>query len=180
MAPLPDFLPQYFRKVKSSLVRRGTRPHDAEDLIQEAFIKMQQYCERGGRVRQPEGFLLRTAARLAVNARRDAHPDLYSQVDVTELSFVIDTRPGPDEVMAAEECLRAMRVALDAVNERARDIFFMHRFDGLTQPEIAATFGISVSAVEKHIATALAALTRARGRNARLPQYRLPRAGSLR
>jgi DNA-directed RNA polymerase specialized sigma24 family protein len=37
----------------------------------------------------------------------------------------------------------------------------MHRFDGLTQPQIAGRFGISVSAVEKHIATALVALAEA-------------------
>jgi RNA polymerase sigma factor (sigma-70 family) len=154
-------LPQYFRRVKSILMRRGTRGEDAEDLIQDAFIKMQLYCEKGGEIRQPEGFLVRTALRLATNAHRDAHTDLYADNAVEDLTFVIDTSPRPDEVLAVEECLVRMRVALDQVNGRAREVFFMHRFDGLTQPQIAARFRISVSAVEKDIATALAALTEA-------------------
>lgn len=142
-------------------MRRGTRPEDAEDLIQEAFIKMQLYCAKGGEVHQPEGFLVRTALRLAANARRDAHGDLYVDKKVDELTLLIDTNPTPDEVLAADECLMRMRTALDGLNARSRDVFFMHRFDGLTQPEIAQRYGISVSAVEKHVAIALAALAEA-------------------
>jgi RNA polymerase sigma-70 factor (ECF subfamily) len=161
MARLPNFLPKYFRRTKGILMRRGTRPEDAEDLIQDAFIKMQQYCAKGGAVHQPEGFLVRTALRLAANAHRDAHGDLYVDKKVDELALLIDTSPTPDEVFAADECLMRMRTALDGVNARSREVFFMHRFDGLTQPDIALRFGISVSAVEKHIAIALAALAEA-------------------
>jgi len=158
MAQAPRFLPQYFLRIRSILVRRGARREDAEDLIQEAFIKMQKYCEKGGEVRQPEGFLVRTALRLATNAHRDAHTDLYADKSVEELTLLIDTNPRPDEVLAAEECLVRMRAALDGINARSREVFFIHRLDGLTQPQTARRFGISVSAVEKHIATALAAL----------------------
>src|SRR5207244_1534828 len=115
MAQAPRFLPQYSLRIKNILVRRGTRREDAEDLIQEAFIKMQQYCEKGGEVRKPEGFLVRTALRLATNAHRDAHNDLYADKSVEELTLLIDTNPRPDEVLAAEECLVRMRAALDAI-----------------------------------------------------------------
>jgi RNA polymerase sigma factor (sigma-70 family) len=161
MPRFPDLLPKYLRRTKSILMRRGTGREDAEDLIQDAFIKMQLYCEKGGEIRKPEGFLLRVALRLASNAHRDAHTDLYADKNVDELTLLIDTNPLPDEVLAAEECLIRMRAALDGVNARSREVFFMHRFDGLTQPQIADRFGISVSAVEKHIATALAALAEA-------------------
>lgn len=161
MAGLPSMLPRYLRRTKSILMRRGTRREDAEDLIQEAFIKMQQYCEKGGEVRAPEGFLVRTALRLAVNAHRDAHKDLYCDKNVEELTLLIDTNPSPDEELAADECLMRMRSALDGLHARTREVFFMHRLDGLTQPQIAQRFRISVSAVEKHIATALAALAEA-------------------
>jgi RNA polymerase sigma factor (sigma-70 family) len=143
------------------LMRRGTRPHDAEDLIQEAFVKMQHYCDKGGEVRLPERFMIRTALRLAANAKRDSHFELYSDKKVEELLFLVDTKPTPDEVLAADECLLRMRRALDEVSPRSREVFFMHRFDGITQPQIAQRLKISVSAVEKHLATALAALAEA-------------------
>jgi RNA polymerase sigma factor (sigma-70 family) len=161
MPRLPSLLPRYFQRTRKILMRRGTRREDAEDLVHEAFIRMQLYCENGGEIKQPEGFLVRTAMRLAVNAHRDAHEDLYAKASVDELTLLIDTRPTPDEELAAEQCLMRMRTALDQLSSRTRDVFFMHRFDGMAQAEIARTLRISVSAVEKHVAIALAALAEA-------------------
>lgn len=140
------------------LLRRGNTRAEAEDLIQEAFLKMQEYCRNGGEIEQPEAFLVRTALRLSINARRDQHRDLYVKENVDDLTLILDTNPSPDEVIAAEQCLKRMSVALDAVSRRTRDVFFMHRLDGLSYSQIAGRLGISVSAIEKHIASALARL----------------------
>jgi RNA polymerase sigma-70 factor (ECF subfamily) len=51
-----------------------------------------------------------------------------------------------------------MGAALETVSRRTRDIFLMQRLDGLTYAEIAQRMGLSVSAVEKHMACALVAL----------------------
>jgi len=151
-------LPRYFRRLRMLLLRRGRTREEAEDLIQDAFLKMQEYCERGGQVCQPEGFLVRTVLRLAANARRDAHRNLYYEEPVENLTLIVDTTPTPDEVLAADQCLEGMRDALDAVSRRTRDVFFMQRLDGLSYAQIAQRLGVSISAVEKHIASALAIL----------------------
>jgi RNA polymerase sigma-70 factor (ECF subfamily) len=151
-------LPQYFRRLRRVLLRRGNTHAQAEDLIQEAFLRMQEYCERGGEVLKPEGFLMRTVLRLASNARRDEHRELYCEIEVENLTLIVDTTPTPDEVLAGEECLERMRNALDAVSRRTRDVFFMQRLDGLSYAEIAERLGVSISAVEKHVASALAVL----------------------
>jgi RNA polymerase sigma factor (sigma-70 family) len=151
-------LPMYFRRLRMLLLRRGRTREEAEDLIQDAFLKMQEYCERGGQVRQPEGFLVRTVLRLAANARRDAHRNLYCEEPVENLTLIVDTTPTPDEVLAGDQCLERMRDALDAVSRRTRDVFFMQRLDGLSYAQIAQRLGVSISAVEKQIATALAIL----------------------
>jgi len=144
--------------MRKILLRRGRTHAEADDLIQEAFLRMQEYCGKGGAVRQPEGFLVRTVLRLAMNARRDAHRDLYADKQSEELELILDTSPAPDEVLAGDECLERMRAALDAVSRRTRDILFMHRLDGLTYTQIAQQTGLSISAIEKHIASALAIL----------------------
>ena len=151
----------YFRRLRMLLLRRGRTREEAEDLIQDAFLKMQEYCERGGQVRQPEGFLVRTVLRLAANARRDAHRNLYCEEPVENLTLIVDTTPTPDEVLAGDQCLERMRDALDAVSRRTRDVFFMQRLDGLSYAQIAQRLGVSISAVEKHIASALAILAEA-------------------
>jgi len=150
--------PGYFRRLQKLLLRRGRTHADAEDLIQEAFLKMQEYCQKGGEVRKPENFLVRTVLRLSANANRDEHRQLYSEEPVENLTLILDPKPTPDEVLAGDECLERMRDALDAVGRRTRDIFFMQRIDGFSYAEVATQLGISVSAVEKHVASALAAL----------------------
>ncbi len=151
-----DRLPLYFRRMRKILLRRGRTREEAEDLIQEAFLRMQEYCGKGGEVRKPESFLVRTVLRLAMNARRDEHRELYADEKSEELALVIDTRPTPDEVLAGDECLERMRNALDAVSRRTREVFFMHRLDGLSYAQIAQSLGLSISAIEKHMASALA------------------------
>jgi RNA polymerase sigma factor (sigma-70 family) len=150
--------PRAFRRMQRLLKRRGNSASQAEDLIQEAFLRMQEYCAKGGIVRQPEAFLVRTALRLGMNARRDAHSELYADEEVAEIARVVDTNPTPDEVLAADQCLQRMRDALDAVSRKTREVFFMHRLDGLTYAQIAQLMGLSVSAIEKHMASALATL----------------------
>ena len=140
------------------LLRRGNSPAETEDLIQEAFLRMQEYCERGGAVRRPEGFLMRTALRLAANARRDAPRELYCDDAAADLTQLIDCAPRPDEVLAGQQCLMRMRAALEAVSPRTREVLFMQRLDGISYAQIGAELGISVSAVEKHMARALVIL----------------------
>lgn len=156
-----DRLPVYFRRLRRVLLLRGRSHEEAEDLIQDAFLKMQEYCRQGGEVHQPEGFLMRIVLRLAANARRDAHRELYSEQPVEDLTLLIDAGPTPDEVLAGDQCLERMRDALDALSRRTRDIFFMQRLDGLSYAQIAHQTGLSISAVEKHVASALAALAEA-------------------
>ena len=104
---------------------------------------------------------MRIVLRLAANARRDAHRELYSEQPIEDLTLLIDAGPTPDEVLAGDQCLERMRGALDALSRRTRDIFFMQRLDGLSYAQIAHQMGLSISAVEKHVASALATLAEA-------------------
>jgi RNA polymerase sigma factor (sigma-70 family) len=146
-----------FRRIQKLLLRRGCTRDEAEDLIQDAFVRMQAFCEEGGEVREPEAFLVRTALRLRSNARvhQRRHPYETGVLDELEL---IDTSPSPDEVFAADQCLERMRARLDSVSLRTREILFMHRLDGLSYAEIADRLKISISTVEKHIASGVAFL----------------------
>jgi RNA polymerase sigma-70 factor (ECF subfamily) len=47
---------------------------------------------------------------------------------------------------------------LQSLSFRTQQIFIMHRLEGHSCTQVAAHFGISVSAVEKHIARAVLAL----------------------
>src|SRR5262245_21153988 len=92
------------RRVKKLLRRFGASPEDAEDLVQEAVLRLHVYERAGNEIRSPESFVARTALNLAIDAARHAHANLYESTSVENLT-IIDTQPRPDEVLAAEERL---------------------------------------------------------------------------
>ena len=64
-----------------------------------------------------------------------------------------------DEVLAARARLERVKVALGTLSPRTRAVFLMHRIDGMKYREIAAQLGITMSAVEKHVARAVVTLS---------------------
>lgn len=150
--------PAQFRKLKQLLRRRGQSAEDAEDLVQEAFLRLQTFLNEGHDVQRPEAFLVRTALNLAVDASRRArreHRDQFEPESIEELSLV-DLSPSPEEMFSAEKRLIQIGQVLDSkVSVQTREVFFLHRLEGFTHDEIAARLGINVRAVETHIARAV-------------------------
>src|SRR5471032_2421959 len=58
-----------FKRVRSALVRRGRSTQDADDLVQEAWVRLAGY-QLDHVVDQPEAFLMRTALNLSIDAHR--------------------------------------------------------------------------------------------------------------
>jgi len=141
------------RKARRLLIRRGASPEDAEDLVQDAFLRMHAYG-RERAVEAPEGFLVRTALNLSVDQARGRR---RAPIDpgAPDPDAAVDSSPRADEVLLAQERLRRAREGLMQLSPRARRILLGQRLDGLSYVELARREGISVSAVEKHIARAM-------------------------
>lgn len=146
-------------RLQKLMRRRGRSRDDAEDLIQEALLRLTEYCCTA-QVHNEEAFLQRTVINLSIDRhRRDCRrPQASESVEeIAERLPLLDTYPGPDEVLAAQQRLDEVRKALDVVGVRTRDIYLAHRA-GYNYQELAAAFGVSTSTVEKAIARAVVAL----------------------
>lgn len=152
-----DEIHSLISKVRRVLRRRGRSLDEADDLIQEAFLRLQVYC-RDHEVRNTGGFLLRTALNLALDRKRRARVASVVPESLEELSLV-DPSPLPDEVYAGRERLLRMRAGLEAMTPRRREVFILNRIEGYSFPQIAERLGITLSAVEKHAAKAILFLT---------------------
>lgn len=144
------------RALRKLLRRRGRSRADADDLIQEAFLRLHVYCQQED-VQNHEAFLTRTVLNLSVDLHRKEHRDLYAD-DPGEALRVLDLRPTPEETLAAAQFLARVGKVLESLPPRTREIFILHRIEGYACSQIAANFDISVSAVEKHIARAVLSL----------------------
>lgn len=145
-------------KLRRLLRHKGRTADEADDLIQEAFLRLQRYRHVKA-VQQPEAFLVRIVQNLSIDAlRRDRRRGEHVTTEVAT-RHLIDPRPSPDEVLAGRQRLQRLRIGLEQLAPRTREIVILHRIEGYSQTQIAQRFGISVSAVEKHIAKAALFLT---------------------
>jgi RNA polymerase sigma factor (sigma-70 family) len=153
-----DWIWNHLPLLRRMLRRRGRSPEEADDLMQELFVRVLLYCRQGREIQDPERFLKRATLNLSAKAYRREHRDLYVNEPVEELALA-DQRFAPEALAIADESLERLQCALDALEPRTRDVYYMHRIHGFSYEQIASHFGISVSAIEKHIARATLALT---------------------
>jgi RNA polymerase sigma-70 factor (ECF subfamily) len=144
-------------KLRRLLRSRGRSVDDADDLIQEAFLRLQLYC-RDHTVERKEAFLVRTALNLSTDQARQEHraPLHHGLLDKLQLA---DPKPTPDEVYAGERRLLHWKRGLDALSPRRREVFLLNRVDGYSFTQIAQRLNITLSMVEKHAAKAVLFLT---------------------
>lgn len=135
------------------VARATRRPDRAEDLLHSAFLRLEEYRSRHT-IENPAAFLVRVAVNMAADERRHERVRAEIPESIYDLVDLWDDRPLHDEVFAARERLERVQAGLAELNPRTREIFLMHRIDGLKYREIAARLGITVSAVEKHVARA--------------------------
>ena len=143
-------------RAKAALMRRGRTTHDAEDLVQEAWVRLARY-EREVVVAEPEAFLMRAALNLSIDSYR-ARKTRGEEVLLDEV-ILIDSNPTAEAIVLARERVARLSQCLGRLNAKTRDIFLAHRIDEMTYREIAQRHQLSVSAVEKHVAKAVLQVT---------------------
>lgn len=127
----------------------------AADLVHDVFLRM---C---GRRQELEGC---DAAYLARSARNAAIDHIRAErVRSDYVAGVVPEQtgaatPSPYDVVAARDSLLFVDSIIRTLPERTRHIFLLSRVHGRTYAEIAAVFGISPSAVEKHLTRAFKAI----------------------
>ncbi|MGF7151544.1 RNA polymerase sigma-70 factor (ECF subfamily) [Sphingomonas zeicaulis] len=133
--------------------RRLRGGDEAGDLVQEAFVRFAD-AAREKLPSRPAAYLQRIATNLLIDRARRVPMLLDPDIDVA-------SAPGQEDALLVDGVMRVYRTALDALPERTRTIFLLYRVEGLVYREIAERMGISIPAVQKHMARALEHLARA-------------------
>jgi RNA polymerase sigma factor (sigma-70 family) len=154
-----------YRRPLMAFFRRRTRSEqEAEDLTQETFVRLLRSERfRAAEASDPFVFtvainLLRDRSRTAHARSREATFSLDDGAGAALHAQLVEDR-GPERVLLSRESLILAETALFELPTRTREIFVLFRFEQMSQRQIAALYGVSVSAVEKHVAKALAHVT---------------------
>jgi RNA polymerase sigma-70 factor (ECF subfamily) len=135
------------------LLRRLRRREDAEDLAQEAFLRLVR-VPRHELIQQPDAYLFRIALNLLSEFRlRAAKSRIVYDSDLAEAADRDEPVATSPEAALDRQALQA---AIAALPERCRTALILHRRDGLTYAEIGERLGVSSNMVKKYLATAIA------------------------
>jgi RNA polymerase sigma factor (sigma-70 family) len=157
VAPLRPALVKYF-------LRKCGNPAEAEDLAQDVLVRALGNAHWES-PEQAKGYIFRIAVNRwhDRNRRGQTHGIVIEWDDAAVFAQVEET--SPERVLGSEQELHTVVTALQELGERTRDVFLLFRLEHLKHAQIAEMFGISVSAVEKHVSKAVAHLARRAARS---------------
>lgn len=146
LASLQEFLTLRYDDLKRRLGHRLGNFELAGDALQDTWLRLQGQHAVGA-VASPGAYLFRMAFNVAVDRQR-AESRRLSVAEVESILELADPAPGPAEAAQTRSELDALVRAMEELPARRRNILLAARVEGLTQPEVARRFGISLRLVE--------------------------------
>jgi RNA polymerase sigma factor (sigma-70 family) len=119
----------------------------AEDVVQDAFMKLHSQFKQ---VRTPQPWLYRTVHNLAVDHQRRASRIVLVDDRTSEdmpANDTSDSQPMPDEQIARWEGIGLVRLVLETLDARSRELIRLRFEEELSYKEIAESTGLTVGNV---------------------------------
>jgi RNA polymerase sigma factor (sigma-70 family) len=149
---LDEVARRYYAPLLSFFRKRTRDPAEVQDLVQQVFLRLSQHPDVAV-IQNPDAYVFQTAS----NTLRDhLRRTMVRAAAASREGEKADSAFSPERVLLGREAMALVVAALRQLPERTRDVFMLRCFEGLKHAEIARLYGISVRAVEKHAAKALA------------------------
>ncbi len=135
-----------FRPLMFSIAYRMTGSiSDAEDIVQETFLRLTRVLRDGASIDSPRAYLATATTRLAISHLRSARVRRESYVGAwLPEPLLADDEPGPAERAEMSDSLSmAFLVLLESLTPTERAVFLLHEVFGYDYKEIAGITGKS-------------------------------------
>lgn len=149
-----SFFKSQIKSLRNFLFYKFGNMQQAEDLAQEAFVKLWQNCSAVP-LEKAKSYIYTIANNSSLNQIAHQKVVLRYEKNFTGLD---KTNENPEYLLEEKQFQTKLLKAIQKLNEKQRVAFLMHRIDGKKYSEIALDLNISVKAVEKRIHLALLSL----------------------
>ncbi len=146
-------------RLYSFLSRLTGRRDVAEDLVQEAFMRLAAHARELPEETTVKAWLFHVARNLYVDWLRSRKLDAARTAELTAVSLAAAPGAGPFEALAADEAGRALERALAALPAPLREILLLVGVEGMAPHEAAEVCGLTPEAARKRLQRARDALT---------------------
>lgn len=166
----PEPIEALFEALESPLLNYAWRlagdPAAAEDIVQDAFMKLHEQFDQ---VREPRRWLYRTVHNLALNHRRKEGRILPLEPLTQQEGNNSDGPMLPDEEIARWEGIGLVRLSLELLDERSRELVRLKFNENLSYRDIAARTGLTTGNVGYLLHHAIKRVADELARNGMLP-----------
>lgn len=142
----------HHKKIYAFCVKNGQPREDAEEVVQEVFLKLWMKKKDIDPTRNLQSYVFAIAKNVII----DKFKKLVRQkaADEYQLHLLTPVNSTEDEVLY-NDLQEKIREVFDSLPEMRKLVFQMSRLRGFSNREIAAELGISIRTVEHHISHAL-------------------------
>jgi len=141
-----------FSETKAMLLRHGRSPHDADDLMQDAYLRLCRFSAEND-VENPKALFMKTALNLSIDAHR-LKEGRGDQVQLEDVDLV-HPQPSVEAGVLGRECIGRMDACLGRLPERTRQMVLEYHAIGLSYEEIGRIHGLNSSTVHHQVSTAM-------------------------
>ena len=148
LAALVDEYSGTLYRVAFSVLRN---PADAEDAVQEAFLRVLRHRRMLGEVRDPRVWLIRIVWNVVLDRKRRSKTRPETD-DVAELARVLPSKGlSAEEIAAAAQHHARVLACVDQLPAKEREVLMLSAFEELSSVEIASVLGITESSVRSRL-----------------------------
>jgi RNA polymerase sigma-70 factor (ECF subfamily) len=148
-AGFAEIVSRHFQPVYRLVWRMTNGAADAEDVAQEAFLKLWRNPAQVREAAALKGWLMRVAANAVIDRSRKPRAAVLDEVPE-----VADPQARPDAPLDRAEAARRVDRCIAGLPERQRLALSLVYFEGLSNIEAAAVLEVSVDALESLLARA--------------------------
>ena len=145
---------RYESKVYRLALRMVRNPEDAEDVLQDSFLRAYRGIKSFQGNSTFSTWIYRIAANSALMRLRKKQLPTVSIEDADEREApinVADFRPGPVEQLLTQETREAMERAIESLPPEFRQVFILRDIEELSNAEVAEVLDLSVAAVKSRL-----------------------------
>lgn len=148
-----ELFTSYWPSVYDTCLRLTKSPELAKDLAQDIFARLWVQRRQLPEIRDPGAFLYIVSRNQIFN---------YFQkkvLDIAHIDFLVDyfrhQEADPQEALEYKELQDNIQMAIKRLPDRVKEVFLLHRFEGLNHDQIAKRLNISVVSSKTYIVRAL-------------------------
>ena len=135
-------------------------PAEADEIVQETFLRLYRHVHGGGRESNLRGWVFRVAHNMSINEFKSRKRFVSSAPeDLAARDAIADPRDGPEELLLRREKMARVHAGISALSEQQKQCLYL-RAEGFRYREIAGILEVTISTVVESLRRAIKKLAK--------------------